>query len=123
VLDAERDAGRTAAYEEYDRYMADAYKTRDALPSPEASHPLWVGAGSPDRHAGAQEGDACTIDGAPGHMRQVGGRLENIPDRRSRDSLTGDALKQDAYAEVDWRDQNAWRGEAWLRGNLPAQWR
>jgi len=55
-----------------------------------------------------QEGDLCTIDGAPGHLQRVDGELVCVPDS-SQDALPGEDERDRAYREVALRDENAWR--------------
>ena len=57
---------------------------------------------------GQQEGDLCTINGAPGHLRKVNGKFECVPDR-SQDAAAFDAKAQ-AYEQYDREMANAWRG-------------
>ena len=86
-----------AAYAEVDARDANAWR-----------NPAPVGAGSAE-FVGQQEGDHCTIDGAPGHLRRAGGELVCVPDTSQDDALPGEDERDRAYREVALRDENAWR--------------
>jgi hypothetical protein len=95
------DDERAAAYREVALRDAEAWRTppvvvsvRDAAP-PDGAYPLSAG-----------EGTACTINGRPGTLERDGDWLQCVPD----DDTTGDA-REDAYAEVALRDENAWKGD------------
>ncbi len=72
-----------------------------------------VGAGDRGQR-GAQEGDQCTIDGAPGHMRMVPNvGLQCVADR-STDRADGRVVdaRQQAYLDYDKSVSEAWRTRA-----------
>jgi hypothetical protein len=79
----------------YDRY--------DAEKSAEWKNPP-NGFGSKGQ-CGQQEGDICTINGAPSHLRRCGGEFDNNNDAETK---TADA-KEAAYKEYDSRISQAWR--------------
>jgi hypothetical protein len=88
------------AYTEYERRLVNAW--RDA-----ANPPTGAGSHGP---IGAREGDLCTIDGAPGHLHRIGGRLICIPDKaRRRDAMPVQDERQQAYDEYDAQLVDAWR--------------
>ena len=106
-------AKRDAAYEEYQRYITDAWKSK-APP-----------AGSYPAANGANEGDACTINGAPGKLRAIAGhdgylecrstdKADHSNDSRSiqNDAQSAQAIKDAAYAEYDLRMENSWRNQS-----------
>jgi hypothetical protein len=107
---------RDAAYSDYERRQADAWKTgrtRDA--PPDGSYPA----------SEADEGDACTIDGRPGRLCTIDGHegyLECIADddndggtddsrRATHDTRTPQQIKADAYAAYDSEVSDAWRNK------------
>jgi hypothetical protein len=55
-------------YAEYEKFLVDSWKT-----------PSITGAGERGQ-VGAREGDLCTIDGRPGHLKKVNGELSCVPD-------------------------------------------
>ena len=88
------------AYTDYDAADAAAYKQTRIASSAATSHATPArcpgrGSGAPAGaypYAAAAEGTACTSNGAPGHLRQVNGKLECVPDRR-QDAATVDAKR------------------------------
>jgi hypothetical protein len=92
-----RDA-RLRAYHDYTRDLENAYK----------NPPTGFGSKGP---RGQQEGDICTINGAPGHLEMRGGALVCVPDRRSDqlDPASDRRSVADAYAEYDAKLREAWR--------------
>ena len=91
-------AKRDAAYEEYQRYITDAWKSKAP---PAGSYPA----------NGANEGDACTINGASGTLRAIAGNdgwLQCRPTNRTDAQPTNDA-RDAAYQDYESRLQNAWR--------------
>jgi hypothetical protein len=64
---------------------------------------------------GQKEGDVCTINGAPGHLRKVGNKFECVPDKREDAvprSMTADAaqrIRDAAYEESVRELTEAWR--------------
>ena len=58
---------------------------------------------------GGDEGDACTINGAPGRLQRVDTELRCVPDvQLHTDAAARDALAR-AYADYDREAENAWR--------------
>jgi hypothetical protein len=55
---------------------------------------------------GQREGDLCTIDGAPGHLKTINGELSCVPDRERDASSTMDAI----YGEYDRSISEQWKG-------------
>jgi hypothetical protein len=101
-------------------------KERAYIVAEEHDRDAWKGSSS-IRHdvESGKVGDACTIDGAPGHLQMVSGKLTCISDK-SQDSAhapTGDAAydsavaaahalvdeKERAYRLRELEDCNAWR--------------
>jgi hypothetical protein len=69
---------------------------------------------------GQVEGDLCTIDGAPGHLRRVGGRLVCVADDEDEDAAFDDSAFNDAQLtdarELAYRDYARELTRAWRRG-------
>ena len=71
---------------------------------------------------GQVEGDLCTIDGAPGHLRRVGGRLVCVADDEDEDTAFDDSAFNDAQMEAEQQRELAYRDyareltRAWRRG-------
>jgi hypothetical protein len=93
------------------QWAADAYA--------EVEHRLstaWKDQGN-GRRFGTQgvEGDQCTIDGAPGHLRRVAGQLRCIADDEDDDCAFDDAQLSDAR-EIAYHDYARELTRAWRRG-------
>jgi hypothetical protein len=89
------------AYHDYDATDAQAYRHLTG----------WGGSDATGEFRGQREGDQCTINGAPGHLRKTGkNKFECVPD--SEDAMPVDDDREAAYAEYDRQMANAWRGEA-----------
>lgn len=58
---------------------------------------------------GAKEGDLCTIDGSPGHLKLIDGTLRCVPDKRNDAQSLRDELSS-AYFSAE-----AWLNDAWKR--------
>ena len=56
---------------------------------------------------GAREGDQCSIDGSPGHLRMVDGKLTCTPDQ-TQDAMTTDMAE--VYAAYAAEISQRWRG-------------
>jgi hypothetical protein len=102
------------AYRDYERDLVSAYKTQD-----QDNPPIGEGSKGP---RGQQVGDPCTINGWPGHLKMVNGKMTCIPDRQSFNGSNDDddddperaqsdraKRKADAYAQYDAALTNAWR--------------
>lgn len=114
-------ATRDAARQAYDGMIADvsdawknpgngfvlAHPAPATPPAPAPSGFAAHGFGSRSMR-GQQEGDQCTINGAPGHLHMVNGTPQCVPDRRSDSISTGDA-RADAWREMVDAQQEAWR--------------
>ena len=89
------DAALTEAYEARELADREAWRSNDM-----GDHPLI----SKIRGTvpGKQEGGRCSIDGKPGRLQMVNGKLECIADGRQ------DAV-EDAYREYDRQQSEAWR--------------
>ena len=103
--DAARDAAakRDAAYEEYQRYITDAWKSK-APP-----------AGSYPAANGANVGDSCPINGSPGKLRAIAGHdgwLQCVADTNNDSRRDAQQTMDAAYAEYDLRIQNSWRNQS-----------
>jgi hypothetical protein len=93
MRDAATDA-RARAYELYDQEIEQRYKhgtVRDVDPTWSAANPKGrsfesTGFGERGTPRGQAEGDSCTINGAEGRLRLVGGQLQCVPLRSSSDS-------------------------------------
>jgi hypothetical protein len=65
---------------------------------------------------GAQPGDVCTINGAPGHLDH---QLQCVPDKRSQDSVprtmdaaTAQKIRDEAWLQSVREEENEWRRPA-----------
>jgi hypothetical protein len=97
---------RERAYQESNRELQGAWR------KPVGNSESGVGS---HEFRGAQEGDQCTINGAPGHLRMVKGKLECMPDER-----------QDAAPRTMTMDEaQKIKDEAWLESikDLESAWR
>jgi hypothetical protein len=92
------DVMRQVAYDEANEAAEEAWRTPPAKPLPAGAYPA----------NGAKVGDICTINGAPGHLRDRDGGLVCVPDDQ-HDALPVDD-REAAYREIEQRDNNAWRG-------------
>jgi hypothetical protein len=89
---------RHSIYDEYDRDIANRWRDQP---------PTGFGSRGP---RGQQEGDLCTIKGAPGHLQRRGGELVCVPDRREQPDPASDRRSlADEYAAYDLRISQAWR--------------
>jgi hypothetical protein len=94
------DVMREVAYQDSEQAAQDAWRTGPPKPLPAGAYPS----------NGAKVGDICTINGAPGHLRDRDGGLVCVPDDDDTgDAMTGDARER-AYAQRALEDENAWRG-------------
>jgi hypothetical protein len=82
-------------YDQYDAAIASEYK----------NHPP-TGEGSGELR-GAQPNDICTINGSPGHLKMINGKLVCVPDL-GRDA--NDDPRQAAIDAYDLEIANRWRG-------------
>ena len=91
------ETARRKAYADYDANLISAYRNDAAPPG---AYPLSAG-----------EGNACTINGAPGHLERKGDWLVCRPDANNH-SPSSDATydaRASAYAEYDRQLADAWR--------------
>ena len=88
---------RQEAYDAANRDAENAWKTPPVTSPPAGAYPTY---------GTAKPGDVCTVDGFPGHLREVGGGLVCIPDGQNDARLDDRAV---ALAEVEARDRDAWR--------------
>lgn len=96
----EANQARNAAYRWYDEQVTSAYKNKP---------PTGVGEhGSRDQ----QEGDLCTINGAPGHLRNLNGELTCVadPDAATSDGMDHQTRMSKIYDAYDHNLQARWRG-------------
>ena len=91
-----RDGAKADLQEIYDAY---AVEQSEAWRSP-------TGFGTVDP-IGAREGDVCTINGSPGHLRMADGKLTCTPDQR-RDAMTTDMAE--VYAAYNAEISQRWKG-------------
>jgi len=80
---------RQRIYDEYDAAVSTAWQVS----------PTGFGSGE---LVGQREGDLCTINGFPGHLKNEKGKLQCVPDDQARS-------RGDAYAAYDSTMQEAWR--------------
>jgi hypothetical protein len=93
---------KDAANEEYKRWITDAWKSKAP---PAGAYPA----------NGANEGDSCTIDGAPGTLRAIAGHdgwLQCVADTNNDSRCDAQQTMDAAYAEYDLRIQNSWRNQS-----------
>jgi hypothetical protein len=121
LSDAERQAlqGCRPGYRMIDNEQMRERRQRAADAYAEVEHRLstaWKDQGN-GRRFGTQgvEGDACTINGAPGHLRRIAGQLRCIADDEDDDSAFDDAQISDAR-EIAYRDYARELTRAWRRG-------
>jgi hypothetical protein len=95
-LDSNDDA-RARAYADANAEAEAAWRTPPAKPLPAGAYPS----------NGARNGDICTINGAPGHLRERDGGLICVPDEQHDAARFDD--RERALAEVAARDRDAWR--------------
>jgi hypothetical protein len=88
---------RQVAYDEANRDAENAWKTPPVTPPPAGAYPTY---------GTAKPGDACTVNGSPGHLKEVSGGLICVPDGQ-QDARLDD--REAALREVQLRDENAWR--------------
>jgi hypothetical protein len=98
------------AYQQYENDLTNAWRDQELNP------PVGFGSNGP---RGQQEGDLCTINGFPGHLRRNrNGDLVCAPDRQGfngandpeRAQSDGANAKEAAYRAYDAALANAWRG-------------
>jgi hypothetical protein len=82
------------AYDESDALVQNAWRNA----------PTGFGSGE---FRGAREGDLCTINGSPGHLKLIDGTLRCVPDKRNDAQSSRDALSS-AYLSAE-----AWLSDAW----------
>jgi hypothetical protein len=111
----QRDEALAAAYADYDRAEAERWRGNDydiaIMSEQQRKRPTSSRASSSSsNNASGREGDACSINGAAGRLRNVNGRLECVANRSS-DAATVDARQAllDAYREYDEQMANAWK--------------
>jgi hypothetical protein len=90
------DVARTLAYQDSEETAANAWKTPPVTPPPATA--CFSNA--------AKVGDARTVDGRAGHLRELNGGLIFEPDAQ-HDARLDD--RERAYREVQLRDESAWR--------------
>jgi hypothetical protein len=106
ATDSKMDA-RRELYREYDERLSRAYLGDAAI----ESQTTGFGSAPSTELRGSREGDACTIDGWPGHLRNVNGRLNCVPDNKgSQDAKTVKQIRDEAYQSYENDLTNAWRG-------------
>jgi hypothetical protein len=86
-----------AAYKAYDAHTSNAWK---APPT---------GAGSGE-FRGQREGDQCTVNGSPGHLKMIGDKLHCVPDARKKDALAMLDERETAYRAYNDEISQCWRG-------------
>jgi hypothetical protein len=91
------DVARQMAYDEANEAAEEAWRTPPAKPLPAGAYPT----------NGARVGDICTINGAPGHLRDRDGGLVCVPDEQHDSQRFDD--REAAYAQRALDDENAWR--------------
>jgi hypothetical protein len=69
VEDARSREAIEAAYFAYDQELQNAYRSADA-----------------DDQLFGRDGDACMVDGSPGHLKRIGGKLVCVPDEQISDA-------------------------------------
>jgi hypothetical protein len=83
-----------------------AYREADLADTQAYKHLIgWGGLDATGEFRGQREGDQCTINGAPGHLRKTGDKFECIPDQRDAAALDA---KQRAYLDYDAYMSHAW---------------
>ncbi len=91
--------------------LNDCYAQRDREQSEQWRNPP-TGAGSHGPR-GAAAGDICTVDGAPGHLREVDGALKCVPDKPRKASVDRadhhHQMMDNLYAERDRELCEQWR--------------
>jgi hypothetical protein len=95
-------AKRNTAYNDYERDRTDAWKSKAP---PAGSYPA----------NGANEGDACTVNGSPGSLRAIPGHdgwLQCVADTNNDTRRDSQQTMDAAYSEYEWRIQNAWRSQS-----------
>jgi hypothetical protein len=101
-------AERKKSYDSYDEEISRAYLGDAAVESPSTG----FGSAPSTELRGRREGDQCTIDGWPGHLRDVNGKLSCVPDNKgSQDAKSLKAIRDEAYDSYDEFVSNAWRGD------------
>lgn len=116
VNDASARDAKAEAYRQYDADLRRAYLDADNTSSP-------TGAGS-HGPIGAREGEECTLDGAPGHLHRIGGRLICVADPRStsarpvqrndaHDAKDWARIREEMYSRYDLEASLAWQNLPW----------
>ena len=101
-------AARDEAYADYEHGITNSWQDGDNPPTGMGSH-AW----------GSREvSDLCTIDGFPGHLKEVDGELVCVKDPSNNSDSSAPALAQNYKIEAEREHgayvdeiQNAWRGK------------